>query len=87
MPEDGVELSPKSNLLTTDEIIRLARLFVKAGVKKIRLTGGEPTIRKDIVEIVGKSCHPVTKKAEYLIQSFTQPVCPNFAHMASRKLQ
>lgn len=55
MPEEGIDLSPKSNLLTTDEIIRLARLFVHAGVKKIRLTGGEPTVRKDIIDIVGKS--------------------------------
>ena len=55
MPEEGVDLSPKSNLLTTDEIIRLAKLFVQSGVKKIRLTGGEPSIRKDIVEIVGMS--------------------------------
>ncbi|TFY82136.1 hypothetical protein EWM64_g1869 [Hericium alpestre] len=54
MPTDGVELSPKSNILSDDEIIRLATLFVKSGVTKIRLTGGEPTIRKGIVELVGR---------------------------------
>eukprot|EP01122_Echinamoeba_exundans_P015511 TRINITY_DN738_c0_g2_i1.p2 TRINITY_DN738_c0_g2~~TRINITY_DN738_c0_g2_i1.p2 ORF type:complete len:426 (-),score=28.37 TRINITY_DN738_c0_g2_i1:350-1627(-) len=52
MPEEGVELTPHSDLLTTDEIIRLANLFVKAGVDKIRLTGGEPTVRKDVEEVV-----------------------------------
>lgn len=52
MPDEGAPLSPKENLLTTDEIIRIARLFVANGVRKIRLTGGEPTIRKDLVEIV-----------------------------------
>jgi cyclic pyranopterin phosphate synthase len=57
MPEDGIELSPKQNLLTTDEVVRLATLFVHAGVKKIRLTGGEPTVRKDIIEIVGEHLH------------------------------
>lgn len=52
MPSDGVELSPKEHILTDDEIIRLAALFVKSGVKKIRLTGGEPTIRKNISNII-----------------------------------
>uniref|UniRef100_A0A915PB05 Radical SAM core domain-containing protein n=1 Tax=Meloidogyne floridensis TaxID=298350 RepID=A0A915PB05_9BILA len=46
MPEEGVKLTPSSDLLTKDEIIRLARLFAFEGVNKIRLTGGEPTIRK-----------------------------------------
>ncbi|NWS65459.1 MOCS1 protein, partial [Crotophaga sulcirostris] len=54
MPEEGVQLTPKSELLTTQEIISLARLFVKEGVEKIRLTGGEPLIRPDVVDIVGQ---------------------------------
>ena len=52
MPEKGVELTPKSHLLTTPEIIRLSRIFIGIGVDKIRLTGGEPTIRKDINDVV-----------------------------------
>ncbi|KAK1288519.1 hypothetical protein QJS10_CPB19g00964 [Acorus calamus] len=51
MPAEGVELTPKDHLLSTEEIIRLSSLFVGSGVDKIRLTGGEPTIRKDIEEI------------------------------------
>lgn len=51
MPAEGVELTPNSHLLSQDEIIRLANLFVSAGVNKIRLTGGEPTIRKDLEDI------------------------------------
>lgn len=51
MPADGVELTPSPELLSKDEIVRLANLFVNCGVNKIRLTGGEPTIRKDIEEI------------------------------------
>ncbi|XP_022248573.1 molybdenum cofactor biosynthesis protein 1-like isoform X2 [Limulus polyphemus] len=54
MPEDGVKLTPNSGLLTTDEIITLAKLFVQEGVQKIRLTGGEPLIRKDVVDIIGR---------------------------------
>lgn len=52
MPENGVPLTPNDKLLTTDEILSLARLFVSQGVTKIRLTGGEPTIRSDLIDIV-----------------------------------
>ena len=54
MPEEGVNLTPNSDLLTTEEIIRLATLFAREGVTKIRLTGGEPLVRGDIVHIVGE---------------------------------
>ncbi|KAJ1657718.1 hypothetical protein IWQ61_002929 [Dispira simplex] len=53
MPEEGVSLTPSDKLLTTEEIVYLAAIFVKQGVTKIRLTGGEPTIRKDFVDLVG----------------------------------
>ena len=52
MPEQGVPLTPSAQLLTRQEIIRLANLFVEQGVTKIRLTGGEPTVRKDLIDIV-----------------------------------
>ncbi|XP_068343953.1 GTP 3',8-cyclase, mitochondrial isoform X1 [Pyrus communis] len=51
MPADGVELTPSPKLLSQTEIVRLAKLFVSSGVDKIRLTGGEPTVRKDIEDI------------------------------------
>ncbi|KAI5081880.1 hypothetical protein GOP47_0001623 [Adiantum capillus-veneris] len=51
MPADGVDLTPNSKLLTQIELERVAKLFVSGGVDKIRLTGGEPTIRPDIEEI------------------------------------
>lgn len=54
MPEAGVPLLPRDDLLTTDEVERVARLFVANGVSKIRLTGGEPTVRKDLLEVVSK---------------------------------
>lgn len=52
MPEEGVDLTPADQILTTPEIIKLATFFVEEGVTKIRLTGGEPTVRKDLVELV-----------------------------------
>lgn len=53
MPEEGVPQSPPSHLLNRSEILRLANIFAQNGVEKIRLTGGEPTLRKDLVAIVG----------------------------------
>ncbi|MBL7996785.1 GTP 3',8-cyclase MoaA [bacterium] len=52
MPSDGVEFVPREELLTYDEIERIAKVFVRLGVEKIRISGGEPTVRKDIVELV-----------------------------------
>ncbi|KAJ1030692.1 hypothetical protein NDA18_001930 [Ustilago nuda] len=52
MPEDGVPLTPSNELLSTSEVERLASLFVSQGVNKIRLTGGEPTVRSDLPQIV-----------------------------------
>ncbi|KAL4909922.1 hypothetical protein BDW74DRAFT_144024 [Aspergillus multicolor] len=52
MPEEGVPLSPPAHLLTSPEIVYLSSLFVSQGVTKIRLTGGEPTVRKDIVPLM-----------------------------------
>lgn len=52
MPAEGVQLQPNSNLLSIDEIVKLATLFAQEGVTKIRLTGGEPTVRKDLPDII-----------------------------------
>ncbi|XP_025408022.1 GTP 3',8-cyclase, mitochondrial isoform X2 [Sipha flava] len=52
MPLKGVQLSEQSKILTNYEIIRLISLFAEQGVNKIRLTGGEPTLKKDIIQIV-----------------------------------
>ncbi|CVK89090.1 probable molybdenum cofactor biosynthesis protein 1 B [Fusarium mangiferae] len=52
MPEEGVPLSPNRELLTTPEIVLLSSIFVSQGVTKIRLTGGEPTVRRDILPLM-----------------------------------
>ncbi|KAK7141904.1 hypothetical protein R3I94_011558 [Phoxinus phoxinus] len=54
MPQEGVKLSPRSQLLTTEELLTIARLFVRQGVSKIRLTGGEPLIRPDALHIIAE---------------------------------
>ena len=62
MPEQGVPLLPKDDLLTADELERVARVFVDHGVRKVRLTGGEPTIRRDIIDIVGASTFSLSRR-------------------------
>lgn len=51
MPED-ITFRPRAELLQDDEILRLVRLFTEVGFHKFRLTGGEPTVRANCVEIV-----------------------------------
>ncbi|MDI6767281.1 MAG: GTP 3',8-cyclase MoaA [Bacteroidota bacterium] len=52
MPPQGIQLKERSEVLTFDEIERLTRIFALLGVKKIRLTGGEPLVRKDLPKLI-----------------------------------
>src|SRR5258706_5526730 len=52
MPEEDYEFTPTSRLMQADEIEALAKTFVSLGVNKIRLTGGEPLVRKDAADII-----------------------------------
>ena len=52
MPEENHAFTPAARLMQTEEIAAIAKLFVREGVKKIRLTGGEPLVRRDISAII-----------------------------------
>jgi cyclic pyranopterin phosphate synthase len=52
MPAEGLPWLPKSEILTYEEIARLARVAVGLGVEQLRLTGGEPLVRRDVPELV-----------------------------------
>ena len=52
MPAEGVQLQPQSHIMTFEEIERLTRIFVSLGVNKVRLTGGEPLVRKDVDKLI-----------------------------------
>ena len=54
MPAEGIQLSPKSHIMNFDEIYSIAKTFVDHGVTKIRLTGGEPLVRRDVAIILKK---------------------------------
>lgn len=52
MPEEDYDFTPASRLMQPDEIMAIAKQFVEMGVNKIRLTGGEPLVRKDVGKII-----------------------------------
>lgn len=52
MPEEGIQYLPKKELLTYEEIERLIRLMASMGISKIRLTGGEPFVRTDLMKLI-----------------------------------
>ncbi len=53
MPKQGVEVLPHEEVLTLEEIFRVVRIMESLGVKKIRFTGGEPRVRKNLVKLIG----------------------------------
>jgi cyclic pyranopterin phosphate synthase len=54
MPEEGISLYSHDEILTYEEILRIVRVFAQEGISKVRLTGGEPLVRKGIVEFISR---------------------------------
>ncbi|MDE3065210.1 MAG: GTP 3',8-cyclase MoaA [Acidobacteriota bacterium] len=54
MPEDGMTFLPRSEILSFEEIARVARVAKDLGVRSLRITGGEPLVRKDAVDLVNQ---------------------------------
>jgi molybdenum cofactor biosynthesis protein A len=52
MPEDGLKWLSRTELMTYEEMLRSCSLLVKMGIEKIRITGGEPFVRKDIMQLL-----------------------------------
>ncbi len=76
MPEDGYPVSPKEELLTFEEIARLVHVAADLGMTKIRLTGGEPLVRKDLPSLIQSIReHP----------GITDLSCTTNAHLLSEK--
>ena len=54
MPADGIPYLPEKNLLSWDEMERLVDVLVELGIRKVRITGGEPFLRKGLIEFLQK---------------------------------
>ena len=52
MPAHGIEIAPRADLLTFKEMYRIIRVLTELGVTKVRLTGGEPFVRKDFIKFL-----------------------------------
>jgi molybdenum cofactor biosynthesis enzyme MoaA len=52
MPEEGIHYLPKKELLSFEEIERLISLLASMGISKVRLTGGEPFVRNDLMNLI-----------------------------------
>src|SRR5260221_13491734 len=57
MPEEGIHYLPKKELLTFEEIERMVTMMAQLGITKIRLTGGEPFFRTDLIQLVRKNVY------------------------------
>ena len=66
MPEEGVDFKDRDMVLRTDEIQRIIEVLASMGVRKVRFTGGEPTVRPDIVDIVAAAAKTPGVKATHL---------------------
>src|SRR6266571_7505092 len=79
MPEEGMQWLKRESILSFDEIERVARVAVNLGVDEIRLTGGEPTLRPDLPELVARvSRLPVRSLSlttnGFLLRSMARPL-------------
>jgi len=54
MPEEGIPLISHQDILTYEEMLRIVRVFASEGISKVRLTGGEPLVRKGIVDFISR---------------------------------
>lgn len=57
MPEEGVDFRSKNKIMTTTEILRIIQIAAGLGVKKIRFTGGEPLLNRDVIKLVNGAIH------------------------------
>lgn len=54
MPHEGIEFLPKTHLLSFEEMLRLIEMLAEMGINKVRITGGEPFVRKNLMEFLWK---------------------------------
>ena len=79
MPLEGLRFLPNSELLSAQEIERVVRAAVSVGFRKFRLTGGEPTLRLDLLEIVERISAEVP--AEPTFERYLQTKREKMGHM------
>lgn len=54
MPEEGIDYVPRNELMSYEEMLRIVQVMVSMGIEKIRITGGEPFLRRDMMDFLGE---------------------------------
>ena len=54
MPEEGIDFLPHDNILSYEEMLRMVRLSIYRGIQKVRITGGEPLVRKGFIDFLSR---------------------------------
>ena len=88
MPEEGIEWMPRKEILTYEEIVRLCSLLVKMGIEKIRITGGEPFVRRDLMQLLS-SLSKLSGLKELTITTngvLTAPLVPELKKLGIRSV-
>lgn len=88
MPESGLDWTPRRELMTTSEMLRICTLLVKMGIDKIRITGGEPFVRKDLLPFL-HSLSTISGLQELTITTnglLTAPFIPELEKMGIRSV-
>ncbi|GGZ29095.1 GTP 3',8-cyclase 2 [Echinicola pacifica] len=80
MPAEGVVFAHKHELLTWDELLRMAQAFIDLGVDKIRITGGEPFVRKGLMDFLEKLAN-IEDLKEISITTNATLIAPHIDHL------
>ncbi len=88
MPEEGIDYVPRSDLLTYEEIERVITLFAQMGIHKIRITGGEPFLRKGLVDCIRRINEIKGVQSIHLTTNGTliRDIIPSFHSMGVRSV-
>jgi len=88
MPENGITYVDKKELLSYEEMIRIIQVLAKQGIEKIRITGGEPFVRKGMMSFLSKICKiPGIKKVHLTTNgTMTAPLIPDLKKMGIQSI-
>jgi molybdenum cofactor biosynthesis protein A len=82
MPEEGIQYVPRKDLMTYEEMERVIRLMMGMGIEKLRITGGEPFVRKGMLEFMHRMSQMGLKKFNITTNgTLTAPLVPDLKKM------
>ncbi|MFN4145095.1 MAG: GTP 3',8-cyclase MoaA [Runella sp.] len=88
MPEEGIKYVPKPHLLTWEEMERVVRILAQLGIDKVRITGGEPFVRRGIIDFLER-LHQIDGIRQINLTTngvLTAPLVPEFGRLGIRSV-